>query len=33
MLSQILLFVVDTVCGFLTLALLARFAMLWAHAP
>ncbi len=33
MLAQILLFVLDTVCGFLTLALLARFALQWARAP
>ena len=33
MLAQIILFVLDTVCGFLTLALLVRFAMQWARAP
>lgn len=33
MLAQILLFVLDTVCGFLTLTLLARFALQWARAP
>lgn len=33
MLAQILLFVVDSVCGFLSLALLARFALQWARAP
>lgn len=33
MLAQILFFVLDTVCGFLTLALLARFALQWARAP
>ena len=33
MLLQILLFVLDSVCGFMTLALLARFAMQWARAP
>jgi len=33
MLAQILLFVLDAVCGFLTLALLARFALQWARAP
>ena len=33
MLTQIALFILDSVCGFLTLALLARFAMQWAHAP
>ena len=33
MLIQILLFVLDTVCGFLTLALLVRFAMQWARTP
>ncbi|MDP2134448.1 MAG: YggT family protein [Sulfuritalea sp.] len=33
MLTQIILFVVDTVCGFMTLALLVRFAMQWARAP
>lgn len=33
MLIQILLFVLDAVCGFMTMALLARFAMQWARAP
>ncbi len=33
MLAQIILFVLDTVCGFLTLALLVRFAMQWTRAP
>ena len=33
MLAQIILFVLDTVCGFLTLALLVRFALQWARAP
>ena len=33
MLAKIVLFVLDSVCGFLTLALLARFAMQWARAP
>jgi YggT family protein len=33
MLVQILLFVLDTVCGFMTLALLVRFAMQWARVP
>lgn len=33
MLIQILLFVLDAVCSFLTMALLARFAMQWARAP
>lgn len=33
MLTQILLFVLDSVCGLLTLALLVRFAMQWARAP
>lgn len=33
MLIQILLFVLDTVCGLLTLALLVRFAMQWTRAP
>jgi len=32
MLAQIVLFVLDTVCGFLTLALLVRFALQWARA-
>jgi YggT family protein len=33
MLVQILLFILDTICGFLTLALLVRFAMQWARVP
>ncbi len=33
MFAQIAIFVLDTVCGFLTLALLVRFAMQWARAP
>ena len=33
MLAQIILFILDTVCGFLTLALLVRFAMQWARTP
>ena len=33
MLAQIILFILDSVCGFLTLALLVRFAMQWARAP
>lgn len=33
MLVKILLFVLDTVCGFLTLSLLVRFALQWARAP
>ncbi len=33
MLAQIILFILDTVCGFLTLALLVRFALQWARAP
>ena len=33
MLAQIFLFVLDSVCGFLTLALLVRFAMQWTRAP
>ena len=33
MLTQIILFVLDTVCGFMTLALLVRFAMQWARVP
>ena len=33
MLAQIALFILDSVCGFLTLALLVRFAMQWARAP
>lgn len=33
MFAQILLFILDTVCGFLTLALLVRFAMQWARTP
>jgi YggT family protein len=32
MLAQILLFILDTICGFLTLALLVRFALQWARA-
>ena len=32
MLAQIILFILDTVCGFLTLALLVRFALQWARA-
>ena len=32
MLAQIILFILDTVCGFLTLALLVRFAQQWARA-
>ncbi len=32
MLAQIILFVLDTVCGLLTLALLVRFALQWARA-
>lgn len=32
MLAQIVLFILDTVCGFLTLALLVRFALQWARA-
>ncbi len=32
MLVQIVLFILDTVCGFLTLALLVRFALQWARA-
>ncbi len=33
MLIQIALFILDSVCGFLTLALLVRFALQWARAP
>lgn len=33
MLTQILLFVLDTVCSFFTLALLVRFAMQWTRTP
>lgn len=33
MLTQIILFILDSICGFLTLALLVRFAMQWARAP
>jgi YggT family protein len=33
MLTQIILFILDTVCGFMTLALLVRFAMQWARVP
>ncbi len=33
MLVRILLFVLDTVCGLMTLALLVRFAMQWARVP
>lgn len=33
MLTQIVLFILDTVCGFMTLALLVRFAMQWARTP
>lgn len=33
MLAQIILFVLDTVCSFFSLALLVRFAMQWARAP
>jgi len=33
MIAQIFLFLLDTVCGFLTLALLVRFAMQWARTP
>ncbi len=32
MLAQIILFILDTVCGFLTLVLLVRFALQWARA-
>jgi YggT family protein len=31
--EKIILFVLDNVCGFLTLALLVRFAMQWARTP
>jgi YggT family protein len=33
MLAQIILFVLDTVCSFLTLVLLVRFALQWVRAP
>lgn len=33
MLAQIFLFVLDAVCGFMTLVLLVRFAMQWARVP
>ena len=33
MLTQILFFILDTICGLLTLVLLVRFAMQWARAP
>lgn len=33
MLAQIFFFLLDTVCNFLTVALLARFALQWARAP
>ncbi|MCX7163530.1 MAG: YggT family protein [Betaproteobacteria bacterium] len=33
MLSQIVLLILDTVCGLLTLALLVRFTMQWLRAP
>jgi len=33
MLAQIVFFLLDTICGFLSLALLIRFAMQWARAP
>lgn len=33
MLTQILIFVLDTVCSFFTLALLVRFAMQWTRTP
>jgi hypothetical protein len=33
MLLKILLFILDTVCGFFTLALLVRFVMQWVRAP
>jgi YggT family protein len=33
MLAQITLFILDTVCGFLSLVLLVRFALQWARAP
>ena len=33
MFVQIILFVLESVCGFLTLALLVRFAMQWARTP
>ncbi len=33
MLIQIVLFVLDSICGFMAMALLARFALQWARAP
>lgn len=33
MLAQIVFFLLDTVCGFLSFALLTRFVMQWARAP
>jgi hypothetical protein len=33
MLLRILLFILDTVCSFFTLALLVRFLMQWMRAP
>lgn len=33
MLTQIFLFVLDTLCGLLSFALLARFALQWVRAP
>ena len=33
MLTQIFLFILDTVCGLFTLVLLVRFAMQWARTP
>ena len=33
MLLKILLFLLDTICGFFTLALLVRFVMQWVRAP
>ncbi len=33
MLTQIFLFILNTVCGLLTLVLLVRFAMQWARTP
>lgn len=33
MLTQIFLFILDTLCGLLTLVLLVRFAMQWARVP
>jgi len=32
-LIQIVLFVLDSICGFMAMALLARFALQWARAP